>query len=108
VRSYSLKVSIERCRDTLFCARCAGTHHLIFKRWDLWLLYLGGISGIYALWVLGTWAPAMFKEMDVKSLAQSSFYSSLLGISAIPGLSLAGFVRDRLARKGKGRNGWVL
>jgi hypothetical protein len=50
----------------------------------------------------------MFKEMDVKSLAQSSFYSSLLGISAIPGLSLAGFVRDRLARKGKGRNGWVL
>src|SRR4030042_3823100 len=59
---------------------------LIFKSRDLWLLYLGGISGIYALWVVGTWAPAMFKELGVKTLAQSSFYSSLLGISAIPGL----------------------
>jgi MFS family permease len=76
---------------------------LIFKSRDLWLLYLGGIPAIYALWVVGTWAPAMFKEIGVKTLAQSSFYSSLLGISAIPGLALTGFVSDRLARKGKGR-----
>jgi len=79
----------------------------IFKSRDLWLLYLGGIPGIYALWVVGTWAPAMFKEMGVESLAQSSLYSSLLGISAIPGLSLTGFVSDRLARRGKGRKSLI-
>jgi hypothetical protein len=32
VRSYSLKVSIERCRGTLFCARCAGTHQLMLRK----------------------------------------------------------------------------
>jgi len=83
------------------------SYSLIFKSRDLWLLYLGGIPAIYALWVVGTWAPAMFKEMGVESLARSSFYSSLLGISAIPGLSLTGFVSDRLARKGKGRKGLI-
>jgi MFS family permease len=83
------------------------SYSLIFKNRDLWLLYLGGISGIYALWVVGTWAPAMFKEMGVKTLAQSSFYSSLLGISAIPGLAITGLISDRLARKGKGRKGLI-
>jgi sugar phosphate permease len=83
------------------------SYFLIFKNRDLWLLYLGGIPAIYALWVVGTWAPAMFKEIGVESLAQSSFYSSLLGISAIPGLSLTGFVSDRLARKGRGRKGVI-
>jgi MFS family permease len=83
------------------------SYSLIFQSRDLWLLFLGGIPAIYALWVVGTWAPAMFKEMGVESLAQSSFYSSFLGISAIPGLSLTGFVSDRLARKGKGRKGLI-
>ena len=83
------------------------SYSLIFKSRNLWLLYLGGIPAIYALWVVGTWAPAMFKEMGVESLARSSFYSSLLGISAIPGLALTGFVSDRLARKGKGRKGLI-
>lgn len=83
------------------------SYSLIFKNRDLWLLYLGGISGIYALWVVGIWAPAIFKEMGVKTLAQSSFYSSLLGISAIPGLVLTGFISDRLARRGRGRKGLI-
>ncbi len=83
------------------------SYSLIFKNRDLWLLYLGGIPAIYALWVVGTWAPAIFKEMGVESLARSSLYSSLLGISAIPGLSLTGFVSDRLARRGKGRKGLI-
>ncbi len=83
------------------------SYSLIFKSRDLWLLYLGGIPAIYALWVTGTWAPAIFKEMGVESLARSSFYSSLLGISALPGLSLTGLVSDRLARKGKGRKGLI-
>ena len=83
------------------------SYALIFKSRDLWLLYLGGIPAIYALWVVGTWAPAMFKEIGVESLARSSFYSSLLGISAIPGLALTGLVSDWLARKGKGRKGLI-
>jgi MFS family permease len=83
------------------------SYSLIFKRRDLWLLYLGGISGTYALWVVGTWAPAMFKELGVESLARSSFYSSLLGISAIPGLTVTGLISDRLTRKGKGRKGLI-
>ena len=82
-------------------------YSMIFKSRDLWLLYLGGISGIYALWVVGTWAPAMFKEMGVKTLTQSSFYSSLLGLSAIPGLAMTGWVSDRLIKKGKGRKGLI-
>ena len=83
------------------------SYSLIFKSRDLWLLYLGGIPAIYALWVVGTWAPAIFKEMGVESLARSSFYSSLLGISAIPGLAITGLVSDWLARKGKGRKGLI-
>ena len=83
------------------------SYSLIFKSRDLWLLYLGGIPAIYALWVVGTWAPAIFKEMGVESLAQSSFYSSLLGISAIPGLAITGLISDGLAKKGKGRKGLI-
>jgi MFS family permease len=83
------------------------SYSLIFKKRDLWLLYLGGISANYAMWTVGTWAPAMFKDMGVQTLAQSSFYSSLLGISAIPGLVLTGLVSDRLVRRGKGRKGLI-
>jgi MFS family permease len=83
------------------------SYSLIFKSRDLWLLYLGGIPAIYALWVVGTWAPAMFQELGVESLARSSFYSSLLGIAAIPGLAITGLISDRLARKGKGRKGLI-
>ena len=82
-------------------------YSMIFKNRDLWLLYLGGISGIYALWVVGTWAPAMFKEMGIQTLARSSLFSSLLGLSAIPGLMGTGWVSDRLVRKGKGRKGLI-
>ncbi len=83
------------------------SYSLVFKSRDLWLLYLGGISGNYALWVVATWAPAMFKELGVKTLTQSSFFSSLLGISAIPGLVITGWISDRLARRGKGRKGLI-
>jgi MFS family permease len=83
------------------------SYSVIFKNRDLWFLYIGGISGIYALWLMGTWAPALFKEMGVESLARSSIFSSLLGISAIPGLTLTGIVSDRMARQGKGRKGLI-
>jgi hypothetical protein len=31
VKLYCFKVSIERCRGTLFCARCPGTHQQVSK-----------------------------------------------------------------------------
>jgi MFS family permease len=83
------------------------SYSMIFRSRDLWLLYLGGIPIIYALWVMGIWAPAIFMEMGVQTLARSSLFSSLLGISAIPGLALSGHMSDRLARKGKGRKGLI-
>jgi len=82
-------------------------YSLIFQSRDLWFLYLGGIPGIYALWLMGTWAPSLFKEMGIQSLSQSSLYSSLLGISSIPGLTLNGLMSDWLVRKGKGRKGLI-
>ena len=82
-------------------------YSMLFKNRDLWLLYLGGISGNYALWVVGTWAPAMFQEIGVETLARSSLYSSLLGISAVPGLILTGLVSDKLMRREKGRKGLI-
>ncbi len=83
------------------------SYSLIFKNRDLWFLYLGGISANYAMWTVGTWAPAMFKDIGVESLAEASFCSSLLGISAIPGLAITGWVSDLLSRKGKGRKGVI-
>jgi len=83
------------------------SYSMVFKNRDLWLLYVGGIPGVYALWVLGTWAPAMFREIGVETLARSSIYSSILGVSGIPGVVLTGLVSDRLSRKGKGRKGLI-
>ena len=83
------------------------SYSMLFKNRDLWLLYLGGISGNYALWVVGTWAPAMFQEIGVESLSRASLYSSLLGVSAVPGLILTGLVSDKLMRREKGRKGLI-
>ena len=79
----------------------------LFRHRDLWLLYLGGIPGVYALWMIGSWAPAMLKEIGVSTLAGASLYSSLLGLSAVPGLILTGLISDRLSRRGKGRKGLI-
>jgi MFS family permease len=82
-------------------------YSLIFQSRDLWFLYLGGIPAIYALWLMVTWAPALFKEMGVETLARSSLYSGLMGLSAIPGLAMTGWVSDWLIKKGKGRKGLI-
>ena len=79
----------------------------IFKHRDLWLLYLGGIPGVYALWMIGAWAPAMLKEIGVRTVTGASLYASLLGLSAVPGLVLTGWLSDRLVRRGRGRKGLI-
>lgn len=75
------------------------------RKSDLWFTYLAGIAPIYCLWVVGIWAPAMFLELGMQELGSSSLLSSLLGISAIPGLVTTGTISDRLAARGKGRKG---
>jgi len=79
--------------------------HASLRRRDLWCVYLGGIAPIYCLWVVGIWAPAMFMELGVRGLGNSSVLSALLGVSAVPGLILLGSASDRLARAGLGRKG---
>ncbi|MDP2937336.1 MAG: MFS transporter [Dehalococcoidia bacterium] len=82
-------------------------YRLVFQHKDIWLYSLGGIAAIYVLWVLATWAPAMFQEIGVKELALASTYSSLLGIAAVPGLLLAGWFSDWMVRRGKGRKAQI-
>lgn len=74
---------------------------------DLWRLYLAQATNIYALSLVGTWAPAMFQELGVRTLGASSLYASLLGLAALPGLLLAGWLSDRAADRGLGRKGVV-
>ncbi len=79
----------------------------IFKQRDLWMLYIGGIPAIYAVWMAGTWVPAMFEELGVESLATSSLFASLLGISSVPGLIITGYLSDRMAKRTLGRKGLI-
>jgi MFS family permease len=80
---------------------------IIFKQRDLWMLYIGGIPAIYAVWMAGTWVPAMFEELGVESLAISSLFASLLGISAVPGLIITGYLSDKLGKRKLGRKGLI-
>ncbi len=102
--AYSLfRVIREPPREAIVSGKPKGPSlSWIFRHRDLWLLYLGGIPGIYALWMIGTWAPAMLKEIGVRTVTGASLYASLLGLSAIPGLALTGWLSDRLVRRGKG------
>jgi MFS family permease len=79
------------------------SYKLVIKSRDLWMLYLGGIPSIYALFVVGTWAPKILEDIGVKSLANASIYSSLLGIAAIPGLMIMGYISDKLYQRGFGK-----
>jgi MFS family permease len=76
---------------------------ITFASKDLWLIYLAGIAATYALWMLGAWAPAMFKEIGMTGLSRASLYASMIGLSAIPGLALSGWATDYLYRRGVGR-----
>jgi MFS family permease len=77
------------------------------RSWDLWCVFCGGIAPIYCLWVVGIWMPAIFLEIGVSELSRSALLSSLLGVSAIPGLLCAGVVSDRLAKRERGRKAFA-
>ena len=86
---------------------CLVRQHPALRSADLWFTYLAGMAPIYCLWVVGIWAPAMFLEIGVTQLGRSSLLSSLLGVSAIPGLLASGILSDHLARRGKGRKSFA-
>ncbi|MBI3091570.1 MAG: MFS transporter [Candidatus Tectomicrobia bacterium] len=71
----------------------------------VWRLALAGFCSMYLFWVLSTWAPAMFAEIGVTGLTQSSVYASLIGLAGVPGLLLSGMLSDKLAARGLGRKG---
>jgi len=79
----------------------------LLRRRAIWLIYLGGIPGMYAVWVLGIWLPTALLEYGVKSVALVSGISALVGAAGVPGLVLLGFLGDRLWRRGVAR-GWLI
>ncbi|MEW5908585.1 MAG: MFS transporter, partial [Thermodesulfobacteriota bacterium] len=82
-------------------------YSILFKKTDLWMLYIGGIPGVYAVWMAGTWGPAIFQELGVGTLAASSVLSGLIGISAIPGLLMTGWISDIMVKNNMGRKGLI-
>jgi MFS family permease len=75
----------------------------VFRSYDLWMIYVGGIAGIYGQWMLGSWGPAMFKEIGVEALSRGALFASVVGLSAVPGLILNGSLSDALYRRGLSR-----
>jgi MFS family permease len=71
----------------------------VFRRRDLWLLGIAGISPIWTQWLVGTWGPALFAEVGVHELGRSAVYASVLGVAAPPGLLTVGALSDRLLRR---------
>ena len=74
----------------------------------LLFLSLSNFAVIYALWVLGTWAPTIFMEIGVTSTGYSGLYSSVLGFVGVPALLLSGSLSDRLRRTPQGNYTAVL
>lgn len=68
----------------------------------LWLLGAVGCCGIYAQFVLATWAPLFFQETGVGELGRAGAYASLQGLAAVAGLVAGGLVADRARRRGLG------
>jgi MFS family permease len=102
-----IKEPTGRGQDTNLPRRTEVPLSIIFRKRDLWMLYIGGIPGVYAVWMAGTWVPAMFRELGVESLAISALFASLLGISAIPGLTITGYLSDKLGKRKLGRKGLI-
>ncbi|HUF93570.1 MAG TPA: MFS transporter, partial [Candidatus Limnocylindria bacterium] len=68
----------------------------------LWVLGVVGITGIYAQFVIATWAPLFFQETGVDELGRAGAYASLQGVAAVAGLIGGGWTDDRLRRRGFG------
>ncbi len=75
----------------------------VFMNRELWLINFTGFTVMYVFWVLGTWIPAVFREQGISKLTESSFYGSVIGLVAIPGLPASGYFSDWVVKKGKGR-----
>ncbi len=79
---------------------------ILFKSRDVWVMLVAGIPAIYAQWMVGTWAPAIFVETGAGDV-NASIFASLFGLAGIPGLLISGMVSDRLLRRKLGRKVFV-
>jgi MFS family permease len=75
----------------------------IFKHRDLWLIYFANFFAMYPFWTISTWAPKTFLEVGVPELATASIFSSLFGLSSIPGLLIVGSLLDKMVERRVGR-----
>jgi len=86
-------------------AKRAPVSRLLRSR-DLWIMVFAGIPIIYAQWMVGTWAPAIFVEMGAGDVT-SSFFAALPGLAGVPGLLISGVISDRLVQRRRGRKALV-
>jgi MFS family permease len=75
----------------------------IFKHRDLWLIYFANFFAMYPFWTISTWAPKTLLEVGVPELATASIFSSLFGLSSIPGLLIVGSLLDKMVERRVGR-----
>jgi len=54
---------------------------------------------MYPFWTISTWAPKTFLEAGVSELATASTFSSLFGLSSIPGLLIVGSILDKMVER---------
>lgn len=93
-------------RDTYRVSYRAEFTKALRKR-NLWTLYLGGIAGMYAFFVLATWTTAVLLEVGVKDIGTASLFSSIIGLAILPSLMLTGVITDRIVKTGKSRGGVI-
>jgi len=66
----------------------------------IWALGAMGACGIAVQFVLATWAPMFFLETGVRGLGRAGALAGLQGIAAVAGLITAGWLADRLVKRG--------
>lgn len=74
---------------------------------DLWLLYLGGIPSVGAIWLLMTWTPTMLLEVTHLDLTTVSLLASSIGLAAVPALIGIGALSDWFVRHNLGRKATI-
>jgi len=70
------------------------TYWEVFRNRDLWLVSFANFSALYPFWTISTWAPKALLDAGIPTLADASIFSSLFGLSALPGLLVVGLMID--------------
>ena len=76
---------------------------VVLRRRELWVLGASSACAIYVQFVLGTWAPLLFREVGVTDTSRAGLYSAVQGVAAVGGLVTGGLVADVARRRGVSR-----